>query len=55
MTNDEIALQIMLKLIEGKADNINNSFRSEPNQSGVDPEKVAEFYCKLFNSLEKND
>ena len=51
MLKKDIALQIMITLIENDVDKINTSFRSQPNQAGVKPEKVAEFYNILLKTI----
>lgn len=51
MKQEEIALQILLKMMEKELNALVNPNLSTKESPGLDPEKVAETYNKIFNRL----
>ena len=53
MKKEEIALEILLKLLSKECAGSSNSYFKTDNGQAIDPEKVAETYNKILSILEK--
>jgi len=54
MKQEEIALQILLKLMDKELNSLVNPNLTKGDSPGLDPEKVAKTYNKIFKCISQN-